>query len=179
MWQAIALSFGLAMDATAVSAGRGLAKHARHELFVLPLVFGGFQAGMAALGHFASKAVGTYIDKWDHWVAFVLLVGIGLKMLWEALRGDGAREQPAGSVGLYIALGLATSIDAAAAGITLNLVPVETWVALVLIGGVTAACSAVGYVAGKVIESKLGTKLEILGGLVLIGIGTELLLRGL
>lgn len=184
MWAAIALAFGLAMDATAVSAARGLARgvdgRAAREAVILPALFGGFQAGMAALGWFAGWWVGPYIAAWDHWVAFVLLVGIGGKMLFEAwrTRDDDRPPEPA-TMMLYLGLALATSIDAAAAGLTLPLVPVAPWIALVLIGGITAVCSAIGYLAGGVVGKRFGSRLEILGGLVLIGIGVQLLVRAL
>ena len=177
MWQAIALSFGLAMDATAVSAARGLGKHNARDLVVLPLLFGGFQSGMAALGWVAGAFAGRYIAAYDHWVAFGLLVLIGGKMIVEALRGgDDEPVQPASAM-LYIGLALATSIDAAAAGITLPLVPVAPWLALVLIGGVTAACSGAGYLAGRAVGHKLGSSLEVLGGVVLIAIGINMLIQ--
>jgi len=181
MWAAVALAFGLAMDATAVSAARGLGAHRSSEAALLAALFGGFQAGMAALGWIAGLWVGPYIAAWDHWVAFVLLVGIGGKMLVEAWRSrnDEDREPPPGTAMLYIGLALATSIDAAAAGLTLPLVPVAPWIALVLIGAITAACSAIGYLAGRFVGKHLGSKLEILGGLVLIGIGVQLLVRAL
>jgi len=178
MWSAVALAFGLAMDATAVSAARGLA-HRSREIVVLPLLFGGFQAGMAALGWLAGRWAGPYIAAWDHWVAFALLSLIGGKMIFEAARGRDDREPPPASLGLYLGLAIATSIDAAAAGLTLPLVPVAPWIALVLIGTVTAACSAIGYLAGGFAGKRLGSKLEILGGLVLIGIGVQLLVRAL
>ena len=112
MWSAVALAFGLAMDAAAVSAARGLASHRSREVVILPLLFGGFQAGMAALGWLAGVWVGPYIAAWDHWVAFVLLVGIGGKMLFDAWRG-GSDEAPApATAGLYLALSLATGFRA-------------------------------------------------------------------
>src|SRR5262250_769526 len=92
MWSAIALAFGLAMDATAVSAARGLAAAVRpsderaREVAQLALLFGGFQAGMSALGWLAGRWAGPYIDRWDHWVAFGLLTAIGGKMLLDAWR---------------------------------------------------------------------------------------------
>ena len=180
MWSAVALAFGLAMDATAVSAARGLAAQRSREALVLPLVFGGFQAGMAALGWLAGRWAGPYMAAWDHWVAFGLLVVIGGKMGVDGWRGagDDIAPQPA-TVPLALGLALATSLDAAAAGITLPLVPVAPWIALTLIGGITAACSALGYLVGGVAGKRLGSKLEIVGGLVLIGIGTQLLLRAL
>lgn len=180
MWSAIALAFGLAMDATAVSAARGLAYRAR-EAVVLPLLFGGFQAGMAALGWLAGRWVGPYISAWDHWVAFGLLVLIGGKMLLDAWRSrdDEAHTPAPATTMLYVGLAIATSIDAAAAGLTLPLVPVAPWIALVLIGTITAACSAAGYLAGRSAGQRFGGRLAILGGLVLIGIGVQLLVRAL
>src|SRR3954468_6238632 len=105
MWQAIGLAFGLAMDATAVSAARGLGSSRPREAVILALLFGGFQAGMAALGWVAGLWVGAYIAAWDPWVAFVLHVGIGGKMLYEAWRGgDAAVEAAPPSAMLYLGL---------------------------------------------------------------------------
>jgi putative Mn2+ efflux pump MntP len=181
MWTAVALAFGLAMDATAVSAARGLAGQ-RRDVVVLPVLFGGFQSAMAALGWIAGRWAGAYIARWDHWVAFALLVAIGGKMLVDAWRSrngsDGQPPAPA-TLALYLGLALATSIDAAAAGLTLPLVPVAPWIALVLIGAITAACSASGYLAGRFVGQRFGSRLAALGGLVLIGMGVNLLIRGL
>ena len=181
MWQAVGLAFGLAMDATAVSAARGLGKRGAREAAILAVLFGGFQAGMAALGWLAGWGVGPYIAAWDHWVAFGLLVLIGGNMLREAWRSRdaGARAPALATTTLYLALALATSIDAAAAGLTLPLVPVAPWVALVLIGTITAGCSAAGYLAGGIVGKRFGSRLELLGGLVLISLGVRLLVRAL
>jgi putative Mn2+ efflux pump MntP len=174
---ALALAFGLAMDATAVCAVRAFtAKHSR-ELVILPLLFGAFQAGMASIGWLGGRAAAEYIAAWDHWVAFALLVLIGGKMIYEAIRGDDDEEVTAGTPFLYLGLALATSIDAAAAGLTLTLLPVPPWLSLLLIGSITAGCSALGYVAGRALGHRLGAKLEVLGGLVLIGIGIDVLIR--
>ena len=179
MLRAIALSFGLAMDATAVSAARGLAGHGRRELLILPAVFGGFQSAMASLGWLGGAWAGTYIAAWQHWVAFALLVAIGAKMIYEAVRHGEDKPLAAGTTAVYLGLGLATSIDAAAAGITLPLLPAPPGVSIVLIGAITAACSAAGFALGSAIGHKLGNKLEVLGGIVLIAIGTDLLIQGL
>jgi putative Mn2+ efflux pump MntP len=178
MWAAVALAFGLAMDATAVSAARGLAAPRSRELVILPLLFGGFQSAMAALGWLAGALVGPYIAAWDHWVAFGLLVAIGGKMMIDAWRGDDSEgPPPPGTVMLYLGLALATSIDAAAAGITLPLVPAAPWLSLVLIGAITAACSLVGFVAGRFAGKHFGARLAMLGGLVLIAIAVQLLVH--
>jgi manganese efflux pump family protein len=178
VWAAIALSFGLAMDATAVSAARALAPTARRELAILPLVFGGFQSAMAALGWLGGASIGPYIEGWDRRVACALLCGIGLKMIVDAIRSN---DEPhaAGTLLVYLGLGIATSIDAAAAGLTLPLLPVAPWLSLVLIGGITAGCSAVGHLAGRALGHRFGGHLGILGGLVLIAIGIDLLIGGI
>src|SRR5262245_31516550 len=177
MWAAVALAFGLAMDATAVSAARGLAEHRSRELAILPLLFGGFQSGMAALGWLAGWWVGPYIAAWDHWVAFGLLAAIGGKMVVDGWRHRDDAERPAapGTPMLYLALAVATSIDAAAAGITLPMVPAPPWLSLLLIGTVTAACSVIGYLVGRFAGARFGSRVAILGGLVLIAIGARLL----
>jgi manganese efflux pump family protein len=177
MWAAIALSLGLAMDATAVAAARGLARR-RGEVVILPALFGAFQAGMAAIGWGLGAWGGKYVEAFDHWIAFGLLVLIGGKMLYEAWHGEDAEEDKAG-LGVYLVLSLATSIDAAAAGITLPLMPVSPAIAIVLIGTITAACSAIGYVAGRAVGDKLGSGLEVVGGLVLIGLGVRVLVEHL
>jgi len=178
MWSAVALAFGLAMDATAVSAARGLSRSRPSDVLVLPLVFGGFQAVMAAGGWLVGRWGGPYIVAWDHWIAFGLLVLIGGKMLVDGWRG-GDRSNQRNGVLVYLALGVATSIDAAAAGLTLPLIPVAPWITITLIGGITAGCSAVGYLLGRVAGERFGPRLELVGGLVLIAIGTRLLVEHL
>ena len=164
------------MDATAVCAARAMGARSRHELLILPVLFGVFQSGMAAIGWQAGRLAGGYIATWDHWVAFVLLVLVGVHMIVEAWRGDDDEEKP-GSAMLYVGLALATSIDAAAAGITLPLVPVEPWLSLAIIGGVTMVCCVAGYAAGRALGRRVGARLGILGGVVLIGIGFHILIR--
>jgi putative Mn2+ efflux pump MntP len=180
--ETIALSIGLAMDATAMSAVRGLQGRSR-ELWLLPLLFGVFQAGMSAIGWAAGAWGGHYIEAWDHWIAFGLLAGIGLKMLIDAWRSrsekdDAAEEIDAGG-GLVILLGLAlaTSIDAAAAGLTLPLLPVAPWISLGLIGFVTFAFSVIGFVLGKTAGKWLGSAVTAVGGVILIAIGVRILVQ--
>jgi putative Mn2+ efflux pump MntP len=163
-----------------VSAARGLVNR-RRELAILPLIFGGFQSGMAALGWLLDEWVGVLIARWAHWVAFGLLGLIGAKMMLEAWTDDdGDDAAPAvGSLGVYFGLAIATSIDAAAAGLTLPLLPVEPWLAVVLIGAITAACSTAAFLGGRRLGKRAGRRLELFGGLVLVGIGVETLVSGL
>jgi putative Mn2+ efflux pump MntP len=174
---ALALAFGLAMDATAVCAARAVGARVRMELVILPLLFAVFQAGMAALGWLGANWVRAYIAEWDHWVAGILLIVIGGHMIVETVRGEAAGEVRPGSVLLYLGLALATSLDAAAAGLTLPMLSVAPWVSLALIGGVTWATCALGYAAGRALGAKLGGRLGIVGGVVLAGIGIDILIR--
>ena len=148
MWSALGLAFGLAMDATAVAAARGLLRGRPSEAIVLPLLFGVFQAGMAALGWVIGEWGGSYIEAWDHWIAFGLLVGIGIKMIVDAVRRDENVQVGTGML-VYLALALATSIDAAAAGLTLPLIAVAPWISITAIGVVTCACSVAGFFIGR------------------------------
>ena len=176
MWAAIALAFGLAMDATAVCAARALGAQSRRELVILPLLFGAFQAGMAGLGWLGGNWATQHIGAWDHIVAFGLLTLIGAKMIYDALRGGNDEPRP-GSALLYLGLAIATSIDAAAAGITLPLLAIAPAIALALIGTVTTACCLAGYAAGRALGNRVGPRLGLVGGLVLVAIGIDVLIR--
>ena len=116
----VLLAVGLAMDATAVAAARGLVTpriRARHMLLVGGL-FGGFQALMPLLGWLLGANIGPWIKAWDHWVVFLLLGALGLRMLQEARARTGAApalaEADAYGLRVMLALALATSIDALA-----------------------------------------------------------------
>jgi manganese efflux pump family protein len=174
---ALALAFGLAMDATAVCAARALGSTAKRELAILPLLFGVFQAGMAALGWLGGNWARAYVAEWDHWVAGGLLIAIGAHMVIEAYRHDDATEVRPGGALLYLGLAIATSIDAAAAGLTLPMLSIAPGIALALIGIVTTVCCAIGYAAGRALGERFGPKLGLLGGLVLAGIGIDILIR--
>ena len=185
MWEAIALGAGLAMDATAVAALRGLQNRQRdrsgRDAITLPLLFGAFQSGMTALGWALGYYGGTYVEKYDHWIAFALLAGIGLKMIIGSIRrGDATdADEDKSGLGVDIMLAIATSIDAAAAGITISLVPVSPVVAICLIGAITWLFCVVGYAAGKAAGRHLGSHLELIGGVILVAIGARVLLQHL
>ncbi len=191
MIEALLLAVGLAMDASAVSAARGAAARslADRDLYVLPLLFGAFQAGMSAIGWQGASWSAKYIDSWDHWLAFGLLVAIGGKMLRDGLSKDepeageaseaseasGAAVAKKRSLTLDLSLAVATSLDAAAAGVSLPSLPVSPAISLALIGGVTAALSATGFVIGAKVGDRIGKTATAIGGVVLIGIGVKLL----
>lgn len=186
MWEAIALGAGLAMDATAVAALRGLQNRTRdgsgRDAVMLPLLFGIFQSGMTALGWLLGAWGGGFVEKWHPWIAFALLVGIGLKMIWSGWRTDDhsteADEDRSGLL-LDIGLAVATSIDAFATGITLPLVPVSPLLAICLIGTITTLLCGIGYAVGRAAGRHLGSRLELIGGVILVAIGARVLLQHL
>jgi putative Mn2+ efflux pump MntP len=173
------------MDAMAVSAARGLSVQrirARHVALVAAF-FGGFQALMPLIGWLLGSSVGRFIAAWDHWIVFLVLGGIGGKMLWEALQppDDDARPNEAEAFGLKVLLllAIATSIDALAAGFTLPFLGAPLGVSLATIGITTACLSALGLFAGHRFGAALGSRLDALGGVVLIGIGVKTLIEHL
>jgi putative Mn2+ efflux pump MntP len=187
----LVLALGLAMDATAVAAARGMAVSAirpKHVLLVAVL-FGGFQALMPVVGWFVGTRVGPLVEAWDHWIAFALLTAIGGKMLWEArgAKGDDTLKQgehaKAGgdpfAAKIMLVLAVATSIDALAVGITLPMLDAPFGISLLTIGATTAVLSVLGLFAGRRFGAMLGKRLDIAGGLVLIGLGIKILIEHL
>jgi manganese efflux pump family protein len=179
------LAFGLSMDAMAVAAARGLIVKRvglRHVALVAGL-FGGFQALMPFFGFLLGRKVGKVIEAWDHWLIFGVLGAIGGKMLWEAFHSREAEEPlsegEAFGLKVMIVLAVATSVDAFAAGFTLPLLGAPLGVSLLSIGVTTAVLSAVGLFAGHRFGAALGSRLDAVGGLVLIGIGTKTLIEHL
>ena len=182
-WTIFLIAIALAMDCFAVSLGVGTAGTATdaRATFRLFFHFGLFQAGMTLLGWLAGKTVVTYISSVDHWVAFGLLAFVGARMIRGGLRKEGevpAIPDPSRGMTLVI-LSIATSIDALAVGLSLAVLHVNViWAALV-IGGVSAALSLVGLTLGNRLGMRFGKTMEVIGGLILIGIGLRTLITHL
>jgi putative Mn2+ efflux pump MntP len=177
------LSVGLAMDAMAVSAARGLSAPrllARHILLV-GLFFGGAQALMPLLGWFVGAELGHYVEAWDHWLAFALLGGLGAKMLFETGVDRAVAENDADpfAYGTLFALAIATSIDAFAAGLSLPVLGAALLPSIATIGLTTAVLCGLGLFAGRRFGKMLGRRLDIVGGSILIGLGTKTLIEHL
>lgn len=177
------LAIGLAMDATAVAAARGLGARSVPwpDAVRLALLFGGFQALMPLLGWVAGARVGPWVAAWDHWIAFALLGAIGSKMIWDALRHDEAppTEEGAFRTRALLLLAVATSIDALAAGVTLPMLRAPLLLTIATIGLTTTLLSLLGVYAGRRFGAQLGPRLDVFGGLVLIGIGARILAQHL
>ncbi|MBW2091645.1 MAG: manganese efflux pump [Deltaproteobacteria bacterium] len=176
------IAVGLAMDAFAVSITSGFVNRPLKISFALKMAgfFGFFQAGMPVMGWLAGIGFRGLISGVDHWIAFGLLVFIGGKMIYEAF-GVNAGEKGRRAMNNYtlFILAIATSIDALAVGLSLSLLKVSILLPIVIIGSVTFFLSILGLVIGHKLGLFFGKKVEILGGLILIGIGIRILVEHL
>lgn len=176
------LAVGLSMDAFAVSVCKGLSTQklkVKHYL-IIGAWFGGFQALMPTIGYFLGSTFEKYITSIDHWVAFVLLLIIGGNMIREGVSKDEEKSNDSFSFKTMLVLAVATSIDALAVGITFALLPDVNIVAAVsFIGVTTFVISAIGLKVGNIFGLKYKSKAEIVGGAILILIGTKILLEHL
>lgn len=180
------IGIGLAMDAFAVSVCKGLCmKRINYrQAVIIALFFGGFQAIMPLTGFFLGTFFEKYITAVDHWIAFLLLLYIGGKMLWDTLSSDNEEivcpvDNKLNFKELFI-MAVATSIDALAVGITFSFYKNTNIFANISLIGITTFIIAF---AGVVVGHKFGTcfkkKAEISGGVILILIGLKILLEGL
>jgi putative Mn2+ efflux pump MntP len=143
---------------------------------------------MPLIGYLGGRSVLGFIAQFAPWVACIILVGLGGKMLYEAIKGDDDEDNETDALELantselalthktMVTLAIATSIDAMAAGFTLNLLSVNAFVACLVIAIVTGIFSFAGVFLGKQSGTWLESKAEIFGGLVLIGIGIKMVL---
>jgi putative Mn2+ efflux pump MntP len=180
LYPIILIAIGLSMDAFAVSITSGITidclrlKHAARIAFF----FGAFQAVMPILGWLAGIGLKQYVEAFDHWIAFGLLLFIGVKMIYEAVWIKEV-EKKCDPLNITILLGLAiaTSIDALAVGVTFAFIKVPIITPAVIIGLTTFTISFGGVFIGNKFGNRLGSKMEVIGGLILIAIGVKILLQ--
>lgn len=174
------IAVGLAMDAFAVSLCKGLEmkRFQFSRALFLGGLFGLFQALMPLAGFYLSKNFVQHIEGFDHWIAFLLLVFIGGKMIKEARREE--EENSGFSLGELLVLAVATSIDALAVGVTFAVLPeIDIRFAALSIGVVTAVLCVLAVGIGHKFGTKIGSKAEYLGGIILILLGCKILLEHL
>ncbi len=178
----VIIAVGLAMDAFVVSIVSGSAYkklHVKHALR-MAIFFGAFQAFMPLIGSLAGLTLREHIARYDHWIAFGLLVAVGGKMIYESLKIKSVEENPDPSnIFVLLVLSVATSIDALAVGITLSLIAGSIVVAVIIIGLITFVLSYIGVYIGKRFGHFFESKMEAFGGVILIGIGTKVLIEHL
>ena len=174
------LAVGLSMDAFAVSVCKGLSlgKIKPKHMCIAGAWFGGFQALMPLIGYFLGSFFAEMIEKYDHWVAFVLLAIIGGNMIKESF-GKDEKVDSSMDVKSMLLLAIATSIDALAVGVTFAFLQVQIFPAVSFIGVITFIFSAVGVKIGSLFGTKYKSKAELFGGIVLVLIGIKILLEGI
>ena len=180
------LAVGLSMDAFAVSICKGLSmkKATLKAQATCGVWFGGFQALMPLIGFFLGALFAEAIEAFDHWVAFALLAIIGINMLKEAFSKEEEEKDGGENADLspktMLVMAIATSIDALAVGISLAIAGnVNIFMAVLLIGVITFAMSAMGVKIGNVFGSRYEKKAQAAGGIILIFLGAKILLEHL
>ncbi len=174
----ILLSLSLAMDCFAVSVSCGAHSSMKRSVGLkMALSFGIFQGGMLLLGSFLGTSFRFLIENIDHWIAFGLLVIIGGKMIYEALKGEEDCSMNLGSWKVLVSLSVATSIDAFVVGISLGLQQVNLFESSAIVALGSFLLTVIGLRLGKNIKH-IGPQIaECVGGIVLIGIGVKTLIE--
>lgn len=177
------IGIGLSMDAFAVAVckGLGMEKINKRDALLLGVFFGGFQALMPLTGYLLGSRFASYIERWDHWIAFILLAFIGGNMIRESREQEEEEAGHCGSISCreLFTLAVATSIDALAVGVSFAFLGVRIAPAVVLIGCTTFVLTLVGVWVGNLFGSRYKSRAELTGGIILILIGVKILLEHL
>ncbi len=177
-FEIILIAVGLAMDASAVSLGAAAAGYAKdgRAVFRLAFHFGLFQFFMPLVGWFMGISFVSYFKFIDHWIAFALLAIVGGRMIREGFQTKAPVEKSDPSRGMtMVLLSVATSIDALAVGLSLAVLDVSILYPAAMIGVITCGMSVMAIFIGKRLGTLFGKRMEIFGGIVLIGIGSRIL----
>jgi putative Mn2+ efflux pump MntP len=172
------IALSMAMDAFAVSLCSGLKiGPGPRPAFRIAFHFGLFQALMPVIGWLFGNTIEPFVKDFDHWVAFGLLAFVGMRMICSGLGKDEEESHKDPSRGwTMVILSIAVSIDALAVGLSLGLLGVNIWTPALVIGLVTGALSLIGLRVGNGFGKRFGKPVEILSGLVLIGIGVRIVI---
>ena len=183
----ILLALGMSVDAFAAALARGAGSlhYTWRQTVKTALIFGIVETITPLIGWLAGSMAQKFIAEYDHWLAFGLLLALGLKMIWGALHDNG--EETAAADGnrtdttltLTIITAIATSIDSMVVGVGLAFLDANIWLTALAIGISTTIMAAIGLRLGRLLGQKIGSRAEMAGGVVLIGIGTFILLEHL
>ena len=176
----ILLAFGMSMDAFAASIGKGATLHKPKfsEALRTGLIFGAIETLTPLVGWGMGMLASQFVLEWNHWIAFVLLVFLGGRLVLEGFRGghdDDCETPRRHGFWLLVTTAFATSLDAMAVGVGLAFLQVNIIATALAIGCATLIMSTLGMMVGRFIGPLLGKRAEILGGIVLIGIGAQIL----
>ena len=183
IFEIVLISIGLAMDAFGVSIGKGLTMPVgeNSRKVTLAFLFGLFQFLMPLIGWLIGRQFIDVISDWDHWIIFGLLGYLGIAMIREGLSDDDEEDDDKQFLGVWkmVMLSVATSLDAMAVGLTFAFLPINVWEASTMIGIITFGISLIVVYLGKFMGQFVGKYADIVGGGVLILIGTKILLQHL
>lgn len=174
------IAVGLAMDSLAVSISGGIVMRpfCMRQSLRLALTMGIFQGGMTLLGWLMGVSFSSYITAFDHWIAFILLGFLGGKMIYESF-GEEETTISSFSTKTLLTLGVATSIDALAVGVSMAFLKTSIYFPAFIIGFVTFSLSLIGVISGYRFGKIKGVNVELLGGVILIAIGIKILVEHL
>ena len=177
------IAVGLSMDAFAVAVckGLGMERVNKRDALLLGAFFGGFQALMPLTGYLLGSQFASRIERWDHWIAFVLLAFIGGNMVKESREQEEEEAENCGRIGYreLFTLAVATSIDALAVGVSFAFLGVSIGPAVTFIGCTTFVLTLAGVWVGNLCGSRYKSRAELTGGIILILIGVKILLEHL
>lgn len=171
----LGIALGLAMDAFSVAIGVSIALGGTdaRQTFRLAWHFGLFQALMPIVGWAAGASVRPWIESWDHWLAFVLLMIVGGRMILDSITSGESRPllaDPTRGWSLVV-LSIATSIDALAVGLSFAALGVRVWFPAAIIGVTAGLMTLAGTLGGHALGARFGSRMAMIGGIVLIAIG--------
>jgi len=173
------LAFGMSMDAFAASMGKGATLHKPKfsEALRTGLIFGAIETLTPLIGWGLGMLASQFVLEWNHWIAFILLTFLGGRMVIEGIRNNVDEDQPVHRHGfwLLVTTAIATSLDAMAVGVGLAFLQVNIIATALAIGCATLIMSTLGMMIGRFIGPLLGKRAEILGGVVLMGIGAQIM----
>lgn len=177
----VLLAIGLAADCFAVSVCKGMTTHQLPwmRVILMALLFGLFQGGMPLITYFLGIGFAQYITPVDHWIAFVLLAFIGGKMIIESFKNEADKPSQNFSWLTIITLAFATSIDALAMGIIFVPYPQLIGIAVAIIATTSFVASLCGSSIGFFFGKKFKLNVELIGGIILVGMGTKILIEHL
>lgn len=180
--ESLIIAFALSLDAFALATVVGATPFGRSwdAIARISFNFGLFQALMPIAGYFLGKNLVKWIEQWDHWIAASIIFLIAFKMILDHHSDDTYRKNIDPSKGIkLVGLSIACSLDAFAVGFSFSLIHREIWMAALLFGIITSIVSCIGLRLGALTHSLIGHKVEILGAIVLIGIGIKILIEHL
>ena len=182
----ILLALGMSVDAFAAALARGAGSlhYTWRQTVKTALIFGIVETITPLIGWLAGSMAQKFIAEYDHWLAFGLLLALGLKMIWGALHNNDEADAADGNrtdatLLLTVITAIATSIDSMVVGVGLAFLDANIWLTALAIGISTTIMAAIGLRLGRLLGQKIGSRAEMVGGVVLIGIGTFILLEHL